>query len=161
MNDWVESMALYIVGRNNVSHFVSDLEFLCAFFLFFVFFAFFYDESWLFREFVWWLLFSEVLPLRALPHLSSSWYFFWEISVLGIAQGWSLLKLFSPSRAQLIFLLSRSITFLSALESSSLIFPLTGLDVSFLNLEKYLLPVIFFFLSFQRACVSKHPEVLE
>lgn len=38
-------MALYIVGRNNVSHFVSDLEFLCAFFLFFVFFAFFYDES--------------------------------------------------------------------------------------------------------------------
>lgn len=65
---------------------------LCVLFVF-CFFAFFYDESWLFREFVWWLLFSEVLPLRALPHLSSSWYFFWEISVLGIAQGWSLLKL--------------------------------------------------------------------
>lgn len=57
---------------------------------------------------------------------------------IGNGLGVAVLMVLSPSRAQLIFPLSASITFLSASESSSFTFLQADLDVSFFRLEKIL-----------------------
>lgn len=82
--DWVEHIALY-TGEKTVKSFRLGLEGSC------VFCFSFFNESWLFRGFVWLLLFSGCLPLGVLPYLSSSWYFSGN-SVSGEMLGWALLK---------------------------------------------------------------------
>lgn len=72
--------------------------------------------------------------------------FFWDISVSGPGPGGVPAEApFSPSGAQLIFLLCGPVTSLSASESSSLISLLTDRDASFFNFKKMLFASDFFF----------------